>query len=96
VERNSCSCWLFPVTTRASRSSLQDPGQPLRIGASARRRENTSSTYVYHLDDDTSMGVDTVASIAEFIAGNRNGEHLLAQGVLAFPMSSARPAQQHG
>ena len=49
------------------------------------RRENTSSTYVYHLDDDTSMGVDTVASIAEFIAGNRNGDHLLAQGVLAFP-----------
>jgi cellulose synthase/poly-beta-1,6-N-acetylglucosamine synthase-like glycosyltransferase len=49
------------------------------------RGENTSSTYVYHLDDDTSMGVDTVASIAEFIAGNRNGEHLLAQGVLAFP-----------
>jgi len=49
------------------------------------RRENTSSTYVYHLDDDTSMGVDTVASIAEFIASNRSGEHLLAQGVLAFP-----------
>lgn len=51
-----------------------------------RRRagENTSSVYVYHLDDDTNIGADTAASLAEFIEHN-GGRYLLAQGVLAFP-----------
>ena len=46
--------------------------------------ENTSQCYVYHLDDDTHIGKDTAASLAEFIEldGDR---YLLAQGVLAFP-----------
>jgi hypothetical protein len=46
--------------------------------------ENTSEVYVYHLDDDTHIGRDTSASLAEFIEldGDR---YLLAQGVLAFP-----------
>jgi len=46
--------------------------------------ENTSEEYVYHLDDDTHIGKDTAASLAEFIEldGDR---FLLAQGVLAFP-----------
>jgi beta-1,4-mannosyltransferase len=46
--------------------------------------ENTSDAYVYHLDDDTHIGEDTAASLAEFIEldGDR---FLLAQGVLAFP-----------
>lgn len=46
--------------------------------------ENDDGTYVYHLDDDTHIGEDTSASLAEFI--ERRGEkYLLAQGVLAFP-----------
>jgi beta-1,4-mannosyltransferase len=45
--------------------------------------ENTAGTYVYHLDDDTSIAADTAASLAEFIESGRG--HLLAQGVLAFP-----------
>jgi hypothetical protein len=46
--------------------------------------ENTSDVYIYHLDDDTHIGEDTAASLAEFIEldGDR---FLLAQGVLAFP-----------
>ena len=46
--------------------------------------ENTSDAYIYHLDDDTHIGEDTAASLAEFIEldGDR---FLLAQGVLAFP-----------
>ena len=51
-----------------------------------RRRdgENTLSAYVYHLDDDTHVGRDTVASIAEFIE-THHGRRYLAQGILAFP-----------
>lgn len=46
--------------------------------------ENTNDVFVYHLDDDTSVGPDTIASIAEFIAKNDGTKHL-AQGVLVFP-----------
>ncbi len=46
--------------------------------------ENTSRVFVYHLDDDTAVGPDTIASIAEFIAQD-DGTFHLAQGVLAFP-----------
>ena len=56
--------------------------------AMERRRaegDNTAACYVYHLDDDTSVGADTISSIAEFIADNRDGTHLIAQGILAFP-----------
>ena len=46
--------------------------------------ENTDDIFVYHLDDDTAVGADTVASIAEFIDKD-DGRYHLAQGVLAFP-----------
>ncbi len=47
-------------------------------------RENTTTSWVYHLDDDTHIGTDTAAALAEFI--EVDGSHfLLAQGVLAFP-----------
>ena len=46
--------------------------------------ENTEYCYVYHLDDDTHIGEDTAASLAEFI--ELDGDHFyLAQGILAFP-----------
>jgi egghead protein (zeste-white 4 protein) len=46
--------------------------------------ENTPHCYVYHLDDDTHIGKDTAASLAEFI--ELDGDHyFLAQGVLTFP-----------
>ncbi len=46
--------------------------------------ENDEDTYVYHLDDDTHIGKDTAASLAEFIERS-DQKYLLAQGVLAFP-----------
>lgn len=46
--------------------------------------ENHERCYVYHLDDDTHIGRDTAASLAEFIELDGH-EYLLAQGVLAFP-----------
>lgn len=46
--------------------------------------ENTAATYVYHLDDDTHVDADTIASLAEFIETSQ-GRYLLAQGTLAFP-----------
>lgn len=46
--------------------------------------ENDAHTYVYHLDDDTNVGPDTIASIAEFVVSHNNC-HLLAQGTLTFP-----------
>lgn len=46
--------------------------------------ESNADTYVYHLDDDTHVGADTVASLAEFITRS-HGRHYLAQGILAFP-----------
>jgi beta-1,4-mannosyltransferase len=46
--------------------------------------ENTEDCYVYHLDDDTHIGRDTAASLAEFI--ELDGDHFyLAQGILTFP-----------
>lgn len=49
-----------------------------------RHGENDARTYVYHLDDDTHIGPDTVASLAEFIVVAHD-RHYLAQGTLAFP-----------
>ncbi|MDQ3541494.1 MAG: glycosyltransferase family 2 protein [Chloroflexota bacterium] len=46
--------------------------------------ESGDRTFVYHLDDDTAVGRDTIASIAEFIAKD-TGYYHLAQGVLVFP-----------
>jgi hypothetical protein len=46
--------------------------------------ENTQDCYVYHLDDDTHIGRDTAASLAEFI--ELDGDRFyLAQGILSFP-----------
>lgn len=49
-----------------------------------REGENTRNAYVYHLDDDTHVGQDTISSIAEFIHLH-HGQYFLAQGVLTFP-----------
>lgn len=46
--------------------------------------ENSEATFVYHLDDDTHIGIDTAASLAEFIE-NEGERFYLAQGILAFP-----------
>lgn len=57
-----------------------------QFGMEVRREagENTEECYVYHLDDDTHIGRDTAASLAEFI--ELDGDHfLLAQGILTFP-----------
>jgi hypothetical protein len=57
-----------------------------QFGMEARREagENTQDCYVYHLDDDTHIGRDTAASLAEFI--ELDGDRFyLAQGILTFP-----------
>jgi len=46
--------------------------------------ENDPSTWIFHLDDDASIGSDTVAAISEHIKF-KGDRYLLAQGVLAFP-----------
>lgn len=53
--------------------------------------ESRPDVFVYHLDDDTSVSSDTIASIAQFIAED-DGSYDLAQGALAFPhdLSSSR------
>jgi len=43
---------------------------------------NGSDVFIYHGDDDTSIGHDTIWSIAQFIEKN---DHDLAQGLLTFP-----------
>jgi hypothetical protein len=48
--------------------------------------EHTPDAYIYHLDDDTHIGKDTAASLAEFIE-LRGDRFLLAQGILSFPHS---------
>jgi len=57
------------------------------------RGENDAETYVYHLDDDTHIGIDTAASLAEFIETHHDC-HYLAQGTLSFPreLTSSRLA----
>lgn len=70
--------------TRANQYALED-----------RRRhgEDDAEVYVYHLDDDTHVGLDTIASLAEFIETHHDC-HYLAQGTLAFPreLTSSRLA----
>lgn len=53
-----------------------------------REGESRDDVFVYHLDDDTAVGCDTIASIAEFIATDTGTFHA-AQGVLAFPRELA-------
>lgn len=48
------------------------------------RGENTSDIWLFHLDDDASVGQDTVAAIAEHIKF-KGHKYYIAQGVLAFP-----------
>ncbi len=50
--------------------------------------ESRDDVFVYHLDDDSGPGCDTIASIAEFIAQD-TGEIHAAQGVLVFPRELA-------
>ncbi|MEX0877483.1 MAG: glycosyltransferase family 2 protein [Candidatus Spechtbacterales bacterium] len=47
-------------------------------------KENHPDVYIYHLDDDTHVGKDTISSIAEFIE-TEHGNKYLAQGILTFP-----------
>ena len=49
-----------------------------------REQENTKDVFIYHLDDDTAVGPDTISSIAEFIDHKKHNFHL-AQGILSFP-----------
>ncbi len=46
--------------------------------------ESTKDTWFFHLDDDASIGPDTVAAIAEHIK-YKGEKYYIAQGVLAFP-----------
>lgn len=46
--------------------------------------ENKNNIFVYHLDDDTAVGEDTIKSIAFFITSDK-GQYHAAQGILAFP-----------
>lgn len=48
---------------------------------------NGSDVFVYHGDDDTSIGHDTVWSIAQFI---ENNQYDLAQGLLTYPHQLTR------
>ena len=46
--------------------------------------QNTSDVFIYHGDDDTGVGPDTIWSIAKFINHDEN-KFDLAQGVLTYP-----------
>ena len=48
------------------------------------RGENNDKVWFFHLDDDASIGPDTVAAIAEHIK-LKGDKYYIAQGVLAFP-----------
>ena len=78
------SSMFHPITEHRMRrgSRLGPINTAWRFAEPAARTHRTQ--YVYHLDDDTHIGEDTAASLAEFIEldGDR---FLLAQGVLAFP-----------
>lgn len=50
---------------------------------------NGDDVFVYHGDDDTGIGPDTIWSIAKFISTNQ-GEFDLAQGVLTYPHQLSR------
>ncbi|MBO0845409.1 MAG: glycosyltransferase family 2 protein [Nocardioides sp.] len=50
--------------------------------------ESADDVWVLHMDDDTSIGVDTAVEVARFVEANPPGDESrrhLAQGVLSFP-----------
>lgn len=70
----------------ATPSKTRNKARANHYAAEVRQREGDAreDAYIYHLDDDTHVGNDTIASIAEFIE-TKAGYYLLAQGVLTFP-----------
>ena len=52
------------------------------------RGETGKETWIFHLDDDASVGTDTIAAIAEHLKF-KGEKYLLAQGVLAFPHNNS-------
>ena len=77
----SSTCPLTTLPRSAPVSKLGPTNSPWKPAGAG---ENTDQCYVYHLDDDTHIGEDTAASLAEFIEfdGDR---FYLAQGILTFP-----------
>ncbi len=58
--------------------------------------QSLSDTWVYHLDDDTGISPQTVASLAATIVASREKDGpLLAQGVLTFPSELAASRWAH-
>ncbi|MDS0256994.1 glycosyltransferase family 2 protein [Thermoplasmatales archaeon AK] len=70
----------------ATKNGSINKSRALQYGLEYRvsRGEGNSGTWIFHLDDDASIGPDTVAAIAEHIKF-KGKRYLLAQGVLAFP-----------
>ena len=58
-----------------------------------RQGESRHDVWVLHMDDDTSVGPDTVRQVARFITANPFGDaraKVLAQGVLTYPRQFSR------
>lgn len=76
---------VVPKDYRTSGGSI-NKSRALQYGIEYRieRKENNPETWFFHLDDDASIGADTVAAIAEHIKF-KGDKYYIAQGVLAFP-----------
>lgn len=95
VLREGVRLLVTPTTYRTPRSTGRK-ARSLQYSVEQRRREDIdlSRTWVYHQDDETAIGEDTVLGIDEFIR-NHGDQPALGAGVILYPQHAAdfRPSQ---
>lgn len=73
------------------RNGAVSKARALEYAKEERRKsgESGENEFIYHLDDDTAVSRETMASIADFI-NNESKNYDLAQGILSFPHSYSK------
>lgn len=89
-ERKNSRLIIVPAQFRCANGALAK-ARALEYAREERRKygESGKDEFIYHLDDDTSVSPETMASIANFI-NNEGRSYDLAQGILTFPHSYSK------
>ena len=89
-ERKNARLITVPAGFRCPNGAVAK-ARALEYAKEVRRKSEQSKKdeFVYHLDDDTSVSRETMASIADFI-NNKSKDYDLAQGILTFPHSYSK------
>lgn len=90
LERKNARLFIVPEEFRCVNGAVAK-ARALEFAKQERRKngESGKDEFIYHLDDDTSVSLETMASIASFI-NNASEDYDLAQGILTFPHHFSR------